>query len=316
MNLTYKNDLETPQSIAQRDGTPLSINPYFPSKSLRNAVNMAIALKRPLLLKGEPGCGKTRLALAVAYDLYGKDCMQHYFEWNIKSTSKASDGIYTFDHIRRLRDAQMDKIKENNTFESDNLPNYLEKGALTLAFEKSEKDKPSILLIDEIDKADIDFPNDLLLELDQNRLEIPELLKSHNPDWQKLGNIVAKAPPIIFITSNDEKELPQAFLRRCLFHYVEFPTTADLEKIVKANFTDFDEKIRAEAIKKFEILRGRMGTNAEKNVSTSELLDWITLIKHFKTDLQNLEKDGIIAHFQALLKSRNDVITFSKQKNG
>ncbi|MDZ7876797.1 MAG: MoxR family ATPase [Saprospiraceae bacterium] len=309
--LRYINDIKVKTDVKRPDGTPLSIAPYFPSTPLRKAVNMAIALKRPLLLKGEPGCGKTRLALAVAYDLYGNDCMNHYFEWNIKSATKASDGIYTFDHIRRLRDSQFDKV--NNTRDSDNLPNYIEKGALAQAFEKSKIGKPAILLIDEIDKADIDFPNDLLLELDQKRLEIPELLKSKNPEWRKQGNITAEESPIIFITSNDEKELPQAFLRRCLFHYVDFPDTPDLEKIVKANFTDFDEKIRLAAIKKFELLRGKMGTNAEKNVSTSELLDWISLIKHFETPLENIEKDGVIEHFQALLKSRNDVINFNKK---
>ena len=157
------------------------------------------------------------------------------------------------------------------------------------------------------------------MELDQNRLEIPELLKSKNTKWKQEGHIVAKAPPIIFITSNDEKELPQAFLRRCLFHYVDFPKTADLEKIVKANFSDFDENIRLAAIRRFEELRKRMGTNADKNVSTSELLDWITLIKHFKTPIAEIEQKDIVTHFQALLKSRNDKIMFRpepKQKNG
>ena len=167
MNFSYNNNIETTKQVKRADGTPLSINPYFSSTELRKAVNMAIALKRPLLLKGEPGCGKTRLALAVAYDLYGDDCMNHYFEWNIKSTSKASDGIYTFDHIRRLRDSQFDKM--NNTKDSDNLPEYVDKGALAKAFEASEKGKPSILLIDEIDKADIDFPNDLLLDESRRR---------------------------------------------------------------------------------------------------------------------------------------------------
>jgi MoxR-like ATPase len=159
------------------------------------------------------------------------------------------------------------------------------------------------LLIDEIDKADIDFPNDLLLELDQKRFEIPELKQ----------NIVASESPLIFITSNDEKDLPQAFLRRCLFHYVDFPKREDLIKIVASNFPDFDEKIRNSAITKFETLRSKMGSaNVDKNVSTSELLDWITLIKHFKTPLNDIEKEGAIEHFQALLKSRNDVITHNK----
>jgi MoxR-like ATPase len=305
---------EKVKDIKRPNGTPLSIPPYFPSTELNKAVNMARALNRPLLLKGEPGCGKTRLALAVAYCIHKEDCMQYYFEWNIKSSTKVGEGIYAFDHIRRLRDAQLDRTKEMNEARlSDDIPSYIDYGPLAEAFEKSKTGKPTILLIDEIDKADIDFPNDLLLELDQKRFVIPELARSKKKEWKEKSIIEAGNSLIIFITSNDEKDLPQPFLRRCLFHYVDFPKREDLIKIVASNFPDFDAKIRDAAIAKFETLRGKMGgANADKNVSTSELLDWIALIKHFKTTLPEIEKEGAIEHFQALLKSRNDVITHNK----
>jgi MoxR-like ATPase len=302
--MEYKNNITETIPITRKDGSTYNLKPYFPDEKLRKAVNMAIALKRPLLLKGDPGCGKTRLAEAVAYAIHGDNYLKHalYFEWNIKSSSKVSDGIYTFDHIKRLRDAQLDQI--NKTKVSDNLSLYIEKGALAKSFEASKKGKPTILLIDEIDKADIDFPNDLLLELDQKRFEIPELKQ----------NITAEESPIIFITSNDEKDLPPAFLRRCLFHYVEFPEKDDLLKIVKANFEGFDKNILNKALEKFEILRGKMqgNNNAEKRVSTSELIDWIYLIKHFNLSADELDKEGYPL-YQALLKSKNDVTTFNKK---
>jgi MoxR-like ATPase len=302
--MEYKNNITQTTPITRKDGSTYNLKPYFPDEKLRKAVNMAIALKRPLLLKGDPGCGKTRLAEAVAYAVHGENYLKHalYFEWNIKSSSKVSEGIYTFDHIKRLRDAQLDQI--NKTKVSDDLSLYIEKGALAKSFEASKKGKPTILLIDEIDKADIDFPNDLLLELDQKRFEIPELKQ----------NITAEESPIIFITSNDEKDLPPAFLRRCLFHYVEFPEKNDLLKIVKANFDDFNKDILNKALEKFEILRGKMqsNNNAEKRVSTSELIDWIYLIKHFNLSADELDKEGYPL-YQALLKSKNDVTTFNKK---
>jgi MoxR-like ATPase len=303
--IRYKNDIIQKISIKQKDGKSYDLKPYFPGDELRKAVNMAIALKRPLLLKGDPGCGKTRLAEAVAYDIYGNGFKSHYFEWNIKSSSKVADGIYSFDHIARLRDAQLDHIKDDGDILSDILWRYIKKGALTKAFEKSKIGKPSILLIDEIDKADIDFPNDLLLELDQNRLEIPEVNQT----------IIAEEPPIIFITSNDEKDLPPAFLRRCLFHYVEFPKDDVLMKIIEANFPKYNKTLLNKAKEKFEILRSKMQghTNAEKRVSTSELIDWIFLIKHFEVSADDLDKEGFPLH-QALLKSRNDEVNFNKKK--
>ncbi len=285
------------------------VKPYFPSEELVYAIEMAIALNRPLLLKGEPGCGKTRVAEVVAQAIHGEKYKDFYFEWNIKSTSKANDGIYAFDHIARLRDATIDGAGVNKTQLSSNLSRYIKKGALAEAIEKSNKTECSILLIDEIDKADIDFPNDLLMELDKKEYKILELKK--NNIIKPKGNV------LIIITSNDEKELPPAFLRRCLFHYVEFPNDVDLQRIVKANFPKMEETLMNKAIEKFIVLKKDMDSRAEKTISTSELLDWITLIEHFKIGITDLEikaeaKENHLPLFQALLKTKSDTDNFKK----
>jgi MoxR-like ATPase len=277
------------------------LKPYFPSEALSYAIDMAIALNRPLLLKGEPGCGKTRVAEVVAQAIHGEAYKDFYFEWNIKSTSKANDGIYTFDHIARLRDATIDGV--NNTQLSSNLSRYIKKGALAEAIEKSSKEKCSILLIDEIDKADIDFPNDLLMELDKKEYKILELKKKNT--IQPKGNV------LVFITSNDEKDLPPAFLRRCLFHYVDFPNEPDLKRIVEANFPKMEETLMKKAIEKFIALKKDMDSRAEKTISTSELLDWIELITHFNINITDLET-GDLPLFQALLKTKSDTDNFKK----
>jgi MoxR-like ATPase len=310
----YQKDITQTINLKRADDTPLSIEPYFAGDDLRKAVNMAIALGRPLLLKGDPGCGKTRLAEAVAFDIHGaEDFEANYFEWSIKSSSKVSDGIYSFDHIRRLRDAQLERTREEGKRESDNLMEYIDFGPMAEALKKAKKGaKPPILLIDEIDKADIDFPNDLLLELDQMRFDIPELRNSKNAAFKRQGRIVAEAKPLIFITSNDEKDLPPAFLRRCLFHYVNFPEADELAMIVKANFPNFDGILLSKAIEKFQILRGSMQGNVDKKPSTSELLDWVRLMEPFNVTPADLEKDGYYPLHQALLKSQNDVILFNK----
>lgn len=275
---------------------------------LLDAVNLAITLNRPLLIKGEPGCGKTQLARAVAYEL-GLD----FKFWAVKSTSCARDGLYTYDGVRRVRDAALKKEYEEN--------NYIKFGPLGFAL-NSASDKPVadkngtpdlqkrvVVLIDEIDKADIDFPNDLLLELDEMRFEIPEL------DSEVIAN--RDYSPIIFVTSNDEKDLPDAFLRRCIFHYIKFPSKEHLMNIINAHFPDSSEKqfndIVEIAIEKFLKIRTDMDENFAKKVSTSELIDWYrALLDNFgdnKDDLIKKLQDSKLLFPGVLIKNWH---TYSK----
>ena len=298
-------------STKDRFGHPERIAPYYPSERLIESVKLARLLRRPLLLKGEPGCGKTRLAKAVAYEMYGDDYAQKYFEWNVKSTTKAKDGLYTFDYIQRLRDAQLEGQNQEIEKRSDHPENYIQYGELGRAFMASKEGAPAILLIDEVDKADIDFPNDLLLELDQTRFEVQEVKR------QGLSKVIAaEEKPIIFITSNDERELPPAFLRRCLFHFIDFPNPTIMDKIISSNFPELAGKVREEAIKQFYDLRQKMQdeANTEKKVATSELIDWVKILNTFdeKEILDKLEADDILFN-QSLLKSKTDFTLHAKK---
>lgn len=261
--------------------------PYLADEALVEAVNLAIFLERPLLLKGEPGCGKTQLAWAVKYEL-GLPLE----EWYIKSTSRARDGLYTYDAVGRLRDAQLanQNIDPDAVYRAKNPAAYIREGALGQAFRNSQR---TIVLIDEIDKADIDFPNDLLLELEEQRFKIDET-----------GEMVeAQAPPIVFITSNDEKDLPDAFLRRCLFHYIEFPDGDRLVQIIQAIYPDAAPELVNRAVQRFLELRQMMRDEAGKKVSTSELLDWFRVLQRHPTDEALAKLDGKIPFTGVLLKN-------------
>ncbi len=222
---------------------------YVASENLMNAVDIAVTLQKPLLIKGEPGTGKTMLAQAVSQAL-GK----RLIIWNVKSTTKAQDGLYVYDVVQRLYDGQF------GTHGVDDIGHYIKLGKLGEAFESEEQ---VVLLIDEIDKADLEFPNDLLWELDQMEFYIPETRET----------IRAKHRPIVIITSNAEKELPDAFLRRCVFHYIDFPDQEQMEKIVRVHFEQLDEELLTQALDAFYWLRNL--PDIEKKPSTSELVDWL-----------------------------------------
>ncbi len=279
-------DRKTEQSVAQFKGTER----YVATRELEVAVNAAVALERPLLIKGEPGTGKTVLAQEIA-----KALGYPLIEWHIKSTTKAQQGLYEYDAVSRLRDGQLGDPRVHD------IANYIVRGKLWEAF---EADHPVVLLIDEIDKADIEFPNDLLLELDRMEFYVYELRR----------NVKARHRPVVIITSNNEKELPDAFLRRCFFHYIRFPDRETMEKIVQTHFPNIRQDLLREALTVFFDVRGV--NELKKKPATSELLDWLKLLTIEDMPPEALRsqdnKTAIPPLYGALLKNEQDVHLFER----
>jgi len=274
-----------------------STDNYIASDDLTMAVNAAIALEKPLLIKGEPGTGKTQLAEELAGSLNCK-----LYQWHIKSTTKAQQGLYEYDAVSRLRDSQLGDERVHD------ISNYIVKGKLWQAFEEEQR---PILLIDEIDKADIEFPNDLLQELDKMEFFVYETQQV----------IKAKQRPIIIITSNNEKELPDAFLRRCFFHYIKFPTKVEMAKIIDVHHPNVKQELLKQTLEVFFDLRDLNGI--KKKPSTSELIDWLKLLisDDIAQDVLLNNNSDIIPLFGALLKNEQDVsliekLAFMSRRNG
>ncbi|TVR81023.1 MAG: MoxR family ATPase [Rhodospirillales bacterium] len=263
---------------------------YVATEDLMVAVNAAIALERPLLVKGEPGTGKTILALEIA-----KAIGVPLIQWHIKSTTKAQQGLYEYDAVARLRDSQLGDARVHE------IANYIVRGKLWEAFAADER---PVLLIDEIDKADIEFPNDLLLELDRMEFHV----------YETKATVVARHRPIVVITSNNEKELPDAFLRRCFFHYIRFPERETMEQIVEVHFPGIHKRLLREALGAFYQIRDVPGL--KKKPSTSELLDWIKLllVEDIPPDaLRSKDQRQLIPPLHgALLKNEQDVHLFER----
>ena len=266
-----------------------STDGYIASDDLAMAVNAAMTLERPLLVKGEPGTGKTELARQVAESM-GMELI----EWHIKSTTKAAQGLYEYDAVSRLRDSQLGDERVHD------IANYIKRGKLWEAF---EAEKRVVLLIDEVDKADIEFPNDLLQELDRMEFHVYETGQT----------VRAGKRPVVIITSNNEKELPDAFLRRCFFHYIRFPEPDVMKQIVAVHFPDIKPALLTEALTRFYDIREQTGL--KKKPSTSEVLDWLKLLLAEDLTAEDLKKDGANALPRlhgALLKNEQDVHLFER----
>ena len=260
---------------------------YVASPELLTAVNVAITLQKPLLMKGEPGTGKTMLAEAIAKALNKKLII-----WNIKSTTKAQDGLYVYDTIQRLYDGQFGEADVHD------IERYIKLGKLGEAFESEDQ---VILLIDEIDKADLEFPNDLLWELDQMEFYIHETKRT----------VKAKHRPIVIITSNAEKELPDAFLRRCIFHYIDFPDQELMEEIVRTHFPDVEDNVLKSAFEVFYSIREMK--SLRKKPSTSELLDWINVLMISGIPVEKIKTE--LPFLGVIIKKDEDVATVKKNIN-
>jgi len=263
---------------------------YVATEDLKVAVNAAVLLRRPLLVKGEPGTGKTVLAAEIA-----KAIDAPLIEWNVKSTTKAHQGLYEYDAVARLRDGQLGDERVHD------ISNYIKRGKLWEAF---TSEKLPVLLIDEIDKADIEFPNDLLQELDRMSFDV----------YETQERIEAKERPIVVITSNNEKELPDAFLRRCFFHYIKFPDRETMQAIIDVHFPDIQKTLVTKAMEIFYELRDVPGL--KKKPSTSELLDWLKLLLNEDMPLEVLQNQdptkAIPPLHGALLKNEQDVMLFER----
>lgn len=261
-------------------------NEYVVSNDLMNAVNIAMALEKPLLIKGEPGTGKTMLAQAIS-----KALNKRLVIWNIKSTTKAQDGLYVYDVVQRLYDSQF------GTSGVDDIKKYVKMGKLGEAFSSDEQ---VILLIDEIDKADLEFPNDLLWELDKMEFYIPETKET----------VKAKKRPIVIITSNAEKELPDAFLRRCIFHYIQFPNKELMEQIIRVHFDNLEETLLQNVLETFYWIRDLSSIN--KKPSTSEVIDWIQALEIGGIDPEKIKTE--IPFAGVLLKKNEDLDALERSR--
>ena len=251
---------------------------YVVTNELMYAVNIAMALQKPLLIKGEPGTGKTMLSQAIS-DSLNKELII----WNIKSTTKAQDGLYVYDTVQRLYDSQFGEAVSD-------IKKYIKLGKLGEAFDSEEQ---VVLLIDEIDKADLEFPNDLLWELDKMEFYIPETKEM----------VKAKKRPVVIITSNAEKELPDAFLRRCIFHYIEFPNEEKMREIINVHYSDIEEKLLNQAMETFYWIRGLK--DIQKKPSTSELLDWLQALVVGGVSVEKIKEE--IPFLGVLLKKNQDI---------
>jgi MoxR-like ATPase len=257
---------------------------YLTSESLRSAVDCALVLQRPLLVKGEPGTGKTLLAEAIAQGL-----AMPLLTWNVKSTSRAQDGLYVYDAVQRLHDSRF------NDHDVRDIEKYIKLGPLGESFAAAER---TVLLIDEIDKADLEFPNDLLHELDRMRFRVVETNRE----------VVARQRPVVIITSNNEKDLPDAFLRRCVFHFIDFPDVDLMKRIVAVHHPDLTDALVEQALAIFYELRAL--TRLRKRPSTSELVDWLAALKAM--GIRSVKLDDQLPFLGALLKREQDLLAFSE----
>lgn len=313
LSLTYTGEIQ-PKSDLYYEPIQQKIYPYDAGDELIEVVNLAIELGMPLLLEGEPGCGKSRLAHALVYEFnYRQESNPiKYYEWIVQSTSKAEDSLYQYDYIGRLQAAQISGILSQKEIEESSSEqknpatskDWVDLQPLGKAFKQSQdKQEQSVVLIDEIDKADRDFPNDLLLAIESRRFFIKETGETIQANDQ--------AFPLIIITSNQEKNLPNAFLRRCIYHYIELPNQERLRKILTERFTDAEQEVIIKAVDRFQEVRTSQDetkSEGEKKVSTSELIAWFkSLLKYKPEEIIAKLKEDKLPHASVLLKSRTDL---------